>query len=201
LDTHRGRVRSFEDLVDVRNVWRGRPRGHIVQPEVLFPRALFESVGGLDPANHRTMDVDLWGRFLLSGAHFEYTQAAFAMFRMHSGQKTSNGWDTTQSLVTTAERLTERARHFSAEQRQSIVADLRAYKRDYWREIGLLARIGLPPSIVMPLNDLRDSIRRRAARIISRYPGSAGARRDGAQRSLWTRANTAAASRRVGGRS
>lgn len=166
LHTHRARVRTFEDLVDVRHVWRGRPRGHIVQPEVLFPRQLFVDVGGLDSGNHRTMDVDLWGRFFLAGAAFEYTHVPFAMFRVHADQKTRHAWATTQSLVATAEKLTESAHHLSPTQRQAIVADLRAYEKDYWRETGRLARLGLPPSIVMPLNDMRASLRRRAMQLI-----------------------------------
>ena len=39
LGSHRGRIHSLEDLVRITTVWRSKPhRGHIVQPEVLFPR-------------------------------------------------------------------------------------------------------------------------------------------------------------------
>ena len=79
LHMHRGRVHNFEDLVRIRTVWRGREqRGHIVQPEVLFPRQLALDVGALDVRNHRTMDYELWGKFLLAGAPFQYTHIPFA---------------------------------------------------------------------------------------------------------------------------
>ncbi len=73
LNMHRGRVHTLRDLVRVRTVWRAREqRGHIVQPEVLFPRQLALEVGGLDAENHRSMDYELWGKFLLAGAALQY---------------------------------------------------------------------------------------------------------------------------------
>ena len=77
LRVHRGRVHNFEDLVRIRAIWRGEPRGYIVQPEVLFPRQLAQDVGGVDVRNHRTMDYDLWGRLLLSGATLQYHANSF----------------------------------------------------------------------------------------------------------------------------
>ena len=57
LTTHCGRIHSLEDLLRIPSVWRAAERqGHIVQPEVLFPRQFALDVGGLDPANHCTMD-------------------------------------------------------------------------------------------------------------------------------------------------
>src|SRR5215813_13226597 len=80
LLSHRGRVQSLEDLVRVNRVWN-EARGHIAQPEVMFPRELYRTVGGLDCNNHFTMDYDLWGKFFLAGAPFQYTDIDFAMFR------------------------------------------------------------------------------------------------------------------------
>ena len=103
LHVHRGRVHSLDDLVRIRTVWRAREqRGHIVQPEVLFPRQLALDVGGVDADNHRTMDYELWGKFFLAGAAFEYTHIPFAMFRLHDQQKTGQDWAQTQSLIKTA---------------------------------------------------------------------------------------------------
>jgi glycosyltransferase involved in cell wall biosynthesis len=169
LNQHRGLVHDLRDLVSVRTVWRSsRQRGHIVQPEVLFPRQLAIDVGGLDAANHRTMDYELWGRFLLAGATFQYTEILFAMFRLHGDQKTSEGWATTQSLVKTAVKLVDQARDLSELERRTIVADLYQYERDYWRETGPLARVGLPADIVLSLRGARDGLRRRAGRFVRR---------------------------------
>ena len=52
--------------------------------------------------------------------------------------------------------------------RQSLVADLRAYERDYWLETGPLARLGLPQGVVLPLRDMQASLRRRAAHFVRR---------------------------------
>jgi hypothetical protein len=169
LNVHRGRVHDFEDLVRVRTVWRAREqRGHIVQPEVLFPRQLALDVGGLDVHNHRTMDYELWGKFLMAGAVFQYTQIRFGVFRVHREQKTGQSWVQTQSLVDTAVKLVEQASDLPETTRGSLVADLRAYEREYWLDTGPLARLGLPESVVVPLRDIQASLRRRAALLLGR---------------------------------
>jgi glycosyltransferase involved in cell wall biosynthesis len=169
LNRHRGRVHDFRDLVHIRTVWRARQqRGHMVQPEVLFPRQLAIDVGGLDAANHRTMDYELWGKFLLAGAAFQYTQIPFAMFRQHSDQKTGADWAQTQSLVKTAVKLVGRAPDLPELERRTIVADLYEYERDYWRQTGALARLGLPPRVVLRLRGMRDGLRRRAVQFVRR---------------------------------
>src|SRR5262249_23738581 len=113
LSSHRGRVLSLEDLVRVKTVWRAG--GHIVQPEVLFPRELALSTGGLNPDNHSTMDYELWGKFFLAGAKFHYTDIDFGMFRQHPNQKTRDGLRQTHSLLDTAAKLVAQATSFSEE--------------------------------------------------------------------------------------
>ena len=166
----RGRVHTLEDLLRVRTVWRAQQRGHLVQPEVLFPRALALEIGGLDEANHRTMDYELWGRFFLAGATFHYTHVPFAIFRVHGRQKTGQGWATTQSLIATATKLAMEARNLPEATRAEIIADLRAYERDYWHGTGPLARLGLPEGIVLPLRELQAGVRRRAVDLLRRGP-------------------------------
>jgi len=155
--THRGRVFSLEDLLHIRTVWRAG--GNLVQPEVLFPRELALEVGGLNTNNHLTMDYELWGKFLLAGARFHYTEIPFGMFRRHPSQKTQDGLDQTQSLIDTAKNLLSLTDYFSETSRDEILADLDAYyaacQKGYWKSSGRLARIGLPPYIVKPLRNLR----------------------------------------------
>src|SRR5438128_830022 len=147
LSLHRGRVQSLEDLVRVNKVWNGA-RGHIVLPEVMFPRELYLTVGGLDCNNHFTMDYDLWGKFFLAGATFQYTDIPFGMFREHPDQKINDVLRTTESLLSTAAQLARVAGCFSEETRKEILVDLDDYKeqylKDYWRGTGRLAKIGLP---------------------------------------------------------
>jgi len=167
LYVHRGRIHDVRDLLRVRTVWRAiEQRGHIVQPEVIFPRQLALEVGALNTDNHRTMDFELWGKLLLAGARFEYTHILFAMFRLHEQQKTGQAWAQTQSLVETALQLLEQARDLTAQERQHLAADLRAYELDYWRRTGPLARLGLAPSVVLALREKHAALRRRAAQLI-----------------------------------
>ena len=160
ISLHRGRVLSLEDLVRIRTVWRSE--GHkasIDQPAVLFPRALALSVGGLNADNHYTMDYELWGKFFLAGARFQYTDVPFGMFRQHEEQKTHDGLRQTRSLIASAATLTELATCFSEPKKKELLSDLNdyfvQYKKIHWRQSGRLARIGLPPYIVNPVRAIR----------------------------------------------
>jgi glycosyltransferase involved in cell wall biosynthesis len=167
LFVHRGKVHTFEDLVNIRTVWRASEgRGHIVQPEVLFPLRLVHDVGGLDPAKHWAMDYELWGKFLLAGAKFRYTEIPFGIFRLHAAQKTGQAWTATQALVAAAASLVSSAPHLTAADRERFAAELQAYERDYWRGTGPLARIGLPPGAVLRLRSWREGLRHGAGRLV-----------------------------------
>ena len=159
---HRGRVHSFEDLLRAYTVWRTEDRrGHIVQPEVLFPLELALKVGGLNAANHRTMDYELWGRLFLAGAAFVYTHVRFAMFRVHSEQKTSQMFETAESLVATARRLLADCSTLSPSTRQEIERELEAHEERAWRDTGRLARLGLPWWLVAKLRGMHSRVRSR----------------------------------------
>lgn len=150
LSNHCGRVQSLEDLLQIDRVWRGG--GHIVQPEVIFPRNLALAVGGLNRRNHYTMDYEFWGKLLLRGAKFRYTQIPFGMFREHPAQKTNDPLSTTASLCKAATELIELASCFSEEDKKVRLAELKRYKaayhESYWKGTGRLARSGLPRGIV-----------------------------------------------------
>jgi GT2 family glycosyltransferase len=170
---HRARVHTFEDLVRIRTIWRAPGnRGNIDQPAVIFPRELALQVGGVNVKNHRTMDYELWGRFFLAGAKFEYTHIPFGVFRVHDQQKTAQGWATTLSLVATAATLIAEAKDVPNGMRDELVADLYAHQREYWRDTGRLARLGLPHRLVLALRDMYASIRRSAMSL--NFIGNAG---------------------------
>jgi glycosyltransferase involved in cell wall biosynthesis len=164
LSLHRGRVKSLEDLVRIEKVWRSEDNhGHIDQPAVLFPCNLALAVGGLNHENHFTMDYELWGKLLCAGATFSYTDVQFGMFREHSEQKTHDVLQVTESLLSTAAKLAITADCFSEDTKKEIIAEINsysaAYKNDYWRGSGRLARIGLPRAIVAPIRTLRTRIK------------------------------------------
>jgi glycosyltransferase involved in cell wall biosynthesis len=159
LFTHQGSVRSFEDLLRLRTVWRAG--GHIAQPEVLFPRRLALDVGGLDVRNHRTMDYDLWGRLFLAGARLVYTPIPFGMSRRHALQKTHDHLGQTESLAETARALAGLASGVSSELRRDLLEEIDGYLEAYRRRPegspapGRLDRLGVPPVLARPLRGLR----------------------------------------------
>lgn len=159
---HRAKVHSFDDLVRVAKVWRSG--GHLVQPEVLFPRELALAVGGLDPHNHAAMDYELWGKLFLAGANFHYTDVLVGMFRVHPEQKTQDGLRQTESLLAVARKLVLQAKFISKEAKAEILTDLDAYyekyKKEWWKTTGRFARIGFPPQIVTPVRNLTSRLRK-----------------------------------------
>jgi glycosyltransferase involved in cell wall biosynthesis len=159
IASHRGTVRTLEDIVNIKGVWRAQ--GQITQPEVLFPRQLALSVGALNGDNHFTMDYELWGKFLLAGARFHYTNVPAAMFRVHPDQKTFDTALTTRSLIEVATRLVE-ASPFPPAQKERMLQELRAYSDAYhenqWRGSGRLAKLGLPQNAVIHLRRLRKAL-------------------------------------------
>jgi len=146
---HQGRIHSFEDLVCIRQIWRSD--GYIAQPAVLFPMQLFWYVGGLDGANHWTMDYELWGKFFLQGASFKYHDIEFGIFRSHKSQKTKDGLRTTCSLVRTTRKFIKMGKFLPKAKRKSLLADLRAYKKEYLSRSGRRGRleeIGIPTWLI-----------------------------------------------------
>jgi glycosyltransferase involved in cell wall biosynthesis len=165
VSLHRGTVRSLEDLVRIKKVWRAEAyKGHIDQPAVLFPRGLAVAIGGLNGDNHYTMDYEFWGELFLAGARFQYTDISFGMFREHSGQKTHEVLRQTRSLLETAHKLIVRAPRLSEETKRVILRDLNAYSLDYqkahWKGTGRLANLFLPQFIVTPLRNLKTFLQR-----------------------------------------
>lgn len=77
---------SFDD-----NAWCRRQLGPVIcQPGTFCSKAAYESIGGVDPAMHYGMDMDLWLRFSASGVPFVRIPEYQASFRRHSEQKGHN---------------------------------------------------------------------------------------------------------------
>jgi len=165
LSRHTGRVHCFEDLVRIADVWHSG--GHIVQPEVLFPRELALAVGGLNVENHHSMDFELWGRLLLSGARIRYTGVDFGTFRKHEGQKIGNKWKVLVSMVDAARSLVREADSLPMAAKQRILADLEAYREAYWKETGGLARARLPRRLVCLIRSMRRTLRKATWSLLS----------------------------------
>ena len=134
----------------------------------IFPCELAIAVGALDENNHQTMDYDLCGRLLITGAPVSGTRT----FRSQgsgctpSRRPRRHGRPPSRSLP--AEPLVARAPHLSEIERLALVADLCAYRRRYWLQPGPLARLGLPPEVVLSLRERRAGLRRGAGLLARR---------------------------------
>lgn len=58
-------------------------------PSTFFTKSLYERVGKIDEQLHLIMDIDLWERFVLSGAKFRRLNWFCWGFRMHEASKTA----------------------------------------------------------------------------------------------------------------
>ena len=129
---------------------------------MLFPRDLAVRVGGLNERNHYTMDYELWGKFLVNGAEFSFTEIAFGCFRLQPLQKTQNRIRQTDALIGSAVALVNEANCLAPEVKGQILAELAVYKAEYpselWRGSGRLATIGLPRSIVTFIRTVKDRV-------------------------------------------
>jgi glycosyltransferase involved in cell wall biosynthesis len=74
------------------------------QPEVFFPRSIYEEVGCIDNNLFYAMDYDLWVRFALNGVKTVVIEKPLAYFRFHSLQKTSNKIPMLKETISVAER-------------------------------------------------------------------------------------------------
>ena len=59
-------------------------------PSSIFHRSLYEKVGGMDPALHYVMDMDLWMKFVDLGVRFHRMHRYIWGFRLHEDSKTSH---------------------------------------------------------------------------------------------------------------
>jgi glycosyltransferase involved in cell wall biosynthesis len=89
-------------ILDMPRHWfRGE---YFYQPEVFFPRNVYEAVGGVDPSIYYTMDYDLWVRFALAATPVVVVPEVLAKYREHSGQKTHDRSSLQRQMVETANR-------------------------------------------------------------------------------------------------
>lgn len=63
------------------------PASFVLQPSLMFRRALFLEVGGLDAALHYTMDYELWIRMFAAARTTRYLPEVIARARYHSDAK------------------------------------------------------------------------------------------------------------------
>lgn len=89
-------------ILDLSNEWiKGT---FFYQPEVFFPRSVYEEVGRIDNNLFYAMDFDLWARFALNGVKIVVIEKPLAYFRFHSLQKTSNRIPMLKEIISVAER-------------------------------------------------------------------------------------------------
>jgi glycosyltransferase involved in cell wall biosynthesis len=65
----------------------------VYQPASFWRRDLYFDVGGIDPSFQFSMDTDLFVRFAMADAHFEFIPKELVQFRVHASSKTSTSQD------------------------------------------------------------------------------------------------------------
>ena len=144
-------------------------RGHIVQPEVLFPRQLALDVGGLDVRQSPDDGLRAVGQVPAGGRAVPVHAHPLRDVQASRRAEDRTGMGQTQSLIATAVKLVaQAARHPRCAPCARSVADLRAYERDYWRDTGPLARLGLPEASCSRSRSMQAGLRRRAAQFVRR---------------------------------
>jgi glycosyltransferase involved in cell wall biosynthesis len=136
LRRHRAKIFNITDLLNIGEIWRAK--GHIIQPEVLFPRTVFQRVGGLNIKNHWAMDFELWGKLLLEGITIKYTEKAFAYFRVHDHQKTIQRTQATEALLAAARSLIASTSVISRTEKIKLLYKLKYYEKKLKRRPRLL---------------------------------------------------------------
>jgi GT2 family glycosyltransferase len=139
---------ALASLLKLRSLWfNGRL---LVQPEVFFRRELFRSLGGLNTANHYTMDHELWCRMLLAGASFETIDVPVAALCLHEGQKTRDNREVVRTMLSYCLPLLESAQQVLRAESVQVKVELAGLARKlemadaairWWQ--GALARPGL----------------------------------------------------------
>jgi glycosyltransferase involved in cell wall biosynthesis len=133
LRRHRAKIFNIIDLLNIGEIWRAK--GNMIQPEVLFPRTVFQRVGGLNIHNHYVMDYELWGKILLQGIKIKYTHIAFAYFRDHANQKTKQRTQTTDALLNTARDLINSTSVIANNDKRKLLNKLNKYEKKIAGEI------------------------------------------------------------------
>lgn len=85
------------------------PGEYFYQPEVFFPRSVYEDVGGVDQSLYYVMDFDLWARFALAGTEVVVVPETLAHYREHGAQKTDDRQALYREMVETANRYLDAA--------------------------------------------------------------------------------------------
>jgi len=124
-----GRVDTFDQLIDIKNHWRKKNR--IAQQSVMFNIQSYKEVGGLNVENHYSMDYELWGDLLLNGDKIRHIDVTMGIFRHYEGQKISDRYATTKSLIKASKRLLKKNNSWNTTQKISAYFSILNYQLKY----------------------------------------------------------------------
>lgn len=140
--------------IDMANLLRLRTKWFagelIVQPEAFFNRSLFECIGGLNEANHFTMDHELWLKLLETGAWFESIDHPVACMRVHKAQKTADNRRIVESLIRFGRPFLERHAGAMGEAGKIARSELAGLERKLALSEPVLRRLRAPWADVAP---------------------------------------------------
>ena len=131
-DTVSSTIKTMEDLVDLKNYWE---KHSISQQNVLFSIEEFKNVDGLNVNNHYSMDYELWGDLLLNGNNIKSLDFEVGIFRRYEGQKISDRWKASKSLMKSAHKLVLRNRNWSMSEKLKYTLRLFYYRYYYTKKM------------------------------------------------------------------
>lgn len=123
---------TLEQLVDIKSGWRRKGGNQIGQQATFFPVQLFKDMGMLNEKNHNTMDYELWGKFLIAGAEFVHINHALGTFRIYKGQKISDWYKQTKSLMNAADRLIDSCPNWDYNKKKIFKRKVLKYKIQFY---------------------------------------------------------------------
>ena len=124
-------IQSLEELININGGWRKNGGNQIGQQATFFPLSLLRKVGMLNQDNHFSMDYELWGRFLISGAEFIRIPEVLGIFRIHKDQKISNRVQMNRSLIYSANMLIRENTEWSWEEKSKYIKNLKKEKLSF----------------------------------------------------------------------
>lgn len=97
---------TVASLLRLKSVWFNG--GCLVQPAVFFRTSVFRELGGLNEANHFSMDFELWLKMAERGARFHVIPRVLAHVGVHAGQKTADNRELVRSMLAVSRAALDR---------------------------------------------------------------------------------------------
>jgi len=152
LEAPNGRLRTFDEECGWADpvTYAGMIERSTIFAGALFPRAVFDEVGGLAPECWGADDYDLWLRILERGYDVVLTREPLVIYRQHEDNLSRNQLRMSEAAICAYRRALERP-YATGAQRRLLRKRLRHYRALRARALALEAFEGQRPLAALPL--------------------------------------------------